>query len=75
MEGREYLAGYMGVHFPKLDVDVVVHSCEVANWRWRCSSSSGTLVLMTHGNSAPTVERKSTCLSAPHGTSYPVKLK
>jgi len=75
MEGREYLARYMGVHSPKLDVDVVFRSCEVADWQWRCSSSSRALVLMTHGNSAPTVERTSTCLSAPHGTSSPVKLK
>jgi len=31
MEGREYLAGYMEVHSPKLDVDIVVRSCEVVD--------------------------------------------
>jgi hypothetical protein len=35
----------MGVLSPKLDVDVVVQSCEVADWQQGCSSSSsGALI-------------------------------
>jgi hypothetical protein len=35
----------MGVLFPKLDVDVVVQSYEVADWQRGCSSSSsGALI-------------------------------
>jgi hypothetical protein len=35
----------MGVLSPKLDVDVVVQSCEVVDWQRGCSSSSsGALI-------------------------------
>jgi hypothetical protein len=35
----------MGVLSPKLDIDVVVQSYEVADWQWGCSSSSsGALI-------------------------------
>jgi hypothetical protein len=35
----------MGVFFPKLDVDIVVQSYEVADWQQECSSSSsGALI-------------------------------
>jgi hypothetical protein len=44
-ERRKYLAGYMGVLSPKLDVDVVVQSYKVADWQRGCSSSSsGALI-------------------------------
>jgi hypothetical protein len=42
---RKYLAGYMMVLSPKLDVDVVIQSCEVADRQQGCSSSSsGALI-------------------------------
>jgi hypothetical protein len=67
----------MGVLSPKLDVDVVVQSYEVADWQRGCSSSSSGALIDVDDcwDSAPPVDGTSTCLLALLGPSNPVELK
>jgi hypothetical protein len=41
----KYLAGYMGILSPKLDVDIILF--DVADRQWGCTSSLGVFMLMT----------------------------
>jgi hypothetical protein len=39
----------MGVPFPNLNVDVVVQSCDVADWQWSYTSSIEALIDVDDG--------------------------
>jgi hypothetical protein len=62
---------------PKLDVDVVVQSYEVADWQRGCSSSSSRALIDVDDccDSALSGDRTSTYLLAFFGPSNPVELK
>jgi hypothetical protein len=56
-------------------LNVVVRSCDVADWQWSTSSIEALIGVDDGWDSAPTVDGTSTCLSALFGSSNPVKLK